>query len=361
MSAPLKVAILSPSFGKFGGIESFVFALAHSLVKSVEIESVTICFKRAGAFELGELMMKSIAESPVKVIVANPWSAEMRRVISAADIVHCQNPLADVAVFAALAGVPLVQTIHNWRRTGFRPQIIGRALAYTLARRHWYNSDFVWDTWEPRGRKATSGKPPLLSDLPTGVVPPAHRRGFIFVSRWIPRKGLETLLDAYETAKVDREAWPLTLVGDGPLRATVEERLRSRPIPGLHIAGLVSNDARNDLIRHARWMVTPPNTKEDLGLTPIEARHVGVPCIITRDGGLPEAGGKFALICEPGDAAGLRALLEKAAAMPMDEYARISSETHRELLQYLKPLTVYPALYREAISRAQTNLAAALT
>ena len=361
MSAPLKVAIVSPSFGKFGGIESFVFALAHTLARSDEIGSIVICFKRAGKFELGGLMERTIAESPIKVVIANPWSPEIHRVISGADIVHCQNPLADVAVFAALAGVPLVQTIHNWRRTGFRPQIIGRALAYALARRHWYNSDFVWDSWEPRGRRTTSGKPPLLSDLPTGIVPPEQRRGFLFVSRWIPKKGLETLLDAYQSANVDREAWPLTLVGDGPLRASVEERLRSRPIPGVHIAGLVSNEARNDLIRHARWMVTPPNTKEDLGLTPIEARHVGVPCIITRDGGLPEAGGKFALVCEPGDANGLRALLERAAAMPVDEYARISTETHRELLQYLKPLTVYPALYREVVSRTQTNLAAALT
>jgi glycosyltransferase involved in cell wall biosynthesis len=37
-------------------------------------------------------------------------------------------------------------------------------------------------------------------------------------------------------------------------------------------------------------------TREDFGLTAVEARNLGVPCIITRDGGLPEAGGKQALI-----------------------------------------------------------------
>jgi glycosyltransferase involved in cell wall biosynthesis len=351
MQRPLKIAIVSPSFGKFGGIESFVFALAQTLRKSPEIAGVTIAFKRVGDFELGGLMKKTMEDFGGDSLLVDGWGAELRRVIREADLVHCQNPLADVAVFSALARKPLVQTIHNWRRRGFRSQVIGRALAYSLARRHWYNSDFVWDSWEPRGRKATSGKPPLLSDLPTGIVPPEQRRGFIFVSRWIPKKGLETLLDAYESANVDRARWPLTLVGDGPLRPGIEGRLRERPIGGVKIAGLVSTEERNDLIRHSRWMVTPPNTKEDLGLTPIEARHVGVPCIITRDGGLPEAGGKFALVCEPGDAIGLRSLLVRAAAMPPDEYARISVETHRELLGYLKPLTVYPQLFRDAIER----------
>ena len=49
-------------------------------------------------------------------------------------------------------------------------------------------------------------------------------------------------------------------------------------------------------------MVTPPHTKEDLGLTPLEARSVGVPCIASRDGGVQETAGKHSLLCKPGDA-----------------------------------------------------------
>ncbi len=68
-------------------------------------------------------------------------------------------------------------------------------------------------------------------------------------------------------------------------------------------------------------MVVPPNTKEDFGLTAVEARNLGVPCIITRDGGLPEAGGRQALICEPNDPRALAELLQQAAAMSETEYA----------------------------------------
>lgn len=349
MSQPINITIASPTFGKFGGIESFIFALADILAASPQIASVTVCLKRIRNCSIDPFMQRTMDESKAECVVVEPWSKELFRCVSRADLVHGQNAVFDIALFSRLAGVPLVQTIHNWRRTGLKPQFISRGVAYALARRHWYNSDFVWDSWEPKGRRSTSGKPPLLSNLPTGSVPPSERHGFIFVSRWIPRKGLETLLDAYAAANLNREAWPLTLVGDGPLRADIEKRLAAKPIPGVFIRGHVDVETRNDLIRRARWMVTPPNTREDLGLTPIEARHVGVPCIITRDGGLPEAGGKHALICEPGDAGGLRELLERASRMSENEYARISSETQQELLRSLKPLAVYPEIYREVL------------
>ncbi len=345
----LRILIVSPTFGRFGGIESFVFALADCLQTHPEIESVQVRLKKIGPDPIAGLLSEYLEKRQGTAAVVRSWSRDLYRAISGSQFVHCQNAALDVALFSKIAGVPLGLTIHNWRRTGFKPQFAARRVAFSLARRRWYNSDFVWDTWEPRGRLPTSGKPPLVSDLPTGVVPPERRRGFIFVSRWVPRKGLEVLLDAYEQADLDRARWPLVLVGDGTLRPRIEERLRDRPIPGVSVAGAVDTPTRNELIRTSRWLVAPPHTQEDLGLTPIEARHVGVPCIITRDGGLPEAGGKFALVCEPADVGGLKALLERAARMGEEEYNRIADETRRELLDSLQPLTVYPRLYREAI------------
>jgi glycosyltransferase involved in cell wall biosynthesis len=93
-------------------------------------------------------------------------------------------------------------------------------------------------------------------------------------------------------------------------------------------------------------MVTPPHTDEDLGLTPIEARHVGVPCIITRDGGLPEAGGQHALICEPRDIDGLRRRLEEAADMSPHNYDALAQATRAELMKYLQPMALYLDHYK---------------
>jgi len=166
----------------------------------------------------------------------------------------------------------------------------------------------------------------------------------------MPNKGLNTLIEAYMRSDFDRSEWPLVLMGDGPLRGEIERQIRESGVMGIVDKGQVDETTRNDTIRHARWMVTPPNTREDLGLTPFEARSVGVPCIITRDGGLPEAGGQYALSCEPGSVEELKHLLEKAAHMEMSEYERLAEATHKELLDSLQPLSVYLDHYKEVLA-----------
>jgi len=133
---------------------------------------------------------------------------------------------------------------------------------------------------------------------------------------------VDTLLDAYAMAKIEHEKWPLTLMGDGPLRPLIEYAIDRRQVSNARVLGFVDEETKRQEIQNARWMVVPPNTREDFGLTAVEARHLGVPCIITRDGGLPEAGGRQALICEPDDPAALARLLEQAAAMEETEYGR---------------------------------------
>jgi len=337
----MNVLIVSPSFGTFGGCEAFVFRLAEELARH-DAHRASICFKRvAGDFSLDETLQEYVDASPVPVTFVDRASQALYDEINAADLVHAQNPSIDVALLAKWAGVPLVMTIHGWLRERWTPRGLAARLARWLTDRRWYNSDFVWRKWEPRRRSPTSGKLPIVSDLPTGVVPPDERTGFAFAARWIENKGLEVLLEAYAEADLDRSEWPLTLLGDGPLRPRVEALIRDRRIEGVDVRGFVDQATRDDVIRHAKWMVTPPHTDEDLGLTPIEARHVGVPCIITRDGGLPEAGGRHALICEPRDVDGLCRRLEEAAAMPAADYETLSVATRAELMDYLQPMSLY--------------------
>ena len=48
---PIRVLLVSPSFGDYGGIEAFVFAVAASLRENRRFD-VRICFKRVAAFRL---------------------------------------------------------------------------------------------------------------------------------------------------------------------------------------------------------------------------------------------------------------------------------------------------------------------
>ena len=190
---------------------------------------------------------------------------------------------------------------------------------------------------------------PVVSDLPEGVVPSHARSGFFFISRWIPNKGLRLLIEAYKAADLNKRKWPLKLAGDGPLREEVLNKINNEKIEGIEVLGFISEERRKELTKQTKWMVTPPNTNEDLGLTPLEARSVGIPCIVTNDGGLRETGGRDALRCEPGDRSGLTSLLEAAASMPELEYKERSLRTKEELSDYLQPLTRYAEEYRDLV------------
>ena len=344
---PLQVLLLAPSYGDFGGVESFIFRLARTIDLSDDME-VTICFKRVAPFKLWKSLGDALEREPYRVVFVDRASRDLVRVIRAADVVHSQNPSLDTAAIAAVLRKPHVMTLHGAREHA--PRLRDR-IANRLPDRRLYGSDFTWDTWEPRGRRDGSDKLPYISDLPTGVIEPDRRRGFVFVSRWVPNKGVDVLVEAYDRAEIDREQWPLVLVGDGMLRPSIEQEIDRRGLDTVEITGYLGGEARDAVVRNAKWIVIPPNWHEPFGLTAIEARHVGVPCIITRDGGLTEAAGPLSLSCEPGDAGQLARLLEFAAAMDESTYAWLSAATRADLLAKLRPNELYLDLYRELAGR----------
>jgi len=323
-----------------------VLAVADAVQRESDFE-VKICFKKVAGFSLRPEFRDMLSNQPV--VFVDRAGKDLADAIRWADIVHLQNASPDVVFLSKLLHRPLVLTIHNYMP---RPWTLHRFLwrmAARLAVARWYNSNFVWKTWEGSHPRKNSRKVPTTSKLPEGWTPPGDRRGFVFVARWIANKGLETLVDAYARADLDRDRWPLVLIGDGPLRPAIESQLRSLGLTNVELPGFVDDDTKAKYMRNARWIVVPPHTNEDLGLTALEARNLGVPCIITRDGGLPEAGGAQALICDPGDVTGLSRLLEKASRMPADEYAARAEATKRELANEMVLLSFYAESYRRIL------------
>ena len=119
-----------------------------------------------------------------------------------------------------------------------------------------------------------------------------QRKGFLFMGRWIPNKGIEHLVQAYAKAQLDPVQWPLTLLGTGPLKEEVDALIKKLAVKGIESPGFLTGKDKAARMAARCWLVAPSNTLEDLGLTPIEARKAGVPVIVTRDGGLPEAVGR---------------------------------------------------------------------
>jgi glycosyltransferase involved in cell wall biosynthesis len=338
----IRVLLVSPCFGSYGGVEAFVLAVADTLLRN-PLYDVRICFKRTATFSLDAGLAEACRPYPVEF--CDRGSRALLSAIAWADVVHGQNASPDVAGLTLLLGKPLAFTIHDflaptphWRRLAWR-------LSARAAARRWFNSQSVWSTWE-RQPLPGSERVPTVSRFVSSFVEPPRRRGFVFVGRLVDSKGVDILLRAYRNAAVDADVWPLTIVGDGPLRPQLEEICARERIRGVTFTGFVDEGTKASAIGKAKWLVAPSYAHEGLGLVAFEARHTGVPCIVARHGGLPEAAGRDALVCEPGDAASLAVALRAAAAMPEADYVARCQRTRFDLAGELPPQSFYADAYR---------------
>jgi glycosyltransferase involved in cell wall biosynthesis len=354
----INVLMLAPCLGKFGGIETFCLTLIEDLIfrgATVRLLRKKVAgFEEDGSIDRNELEIRSAWTSEQRSRFdsefVKPRVAIIKKAIQECDILHLHNPMIEGVWYAKKWDKICVMTVYNWRRNGWHPRLWAWRWAVAQADRRWYISEFVWDSWE-RNRRTGSARLPVVSRMPTGEIPPEKRKGFLFIGRWVPNKGIRILLEAYRKISPNPELWPLIMIGDGPLKADVEKIIRQNKIKGVDLPGFVSEADRHRYTKEAKWMVTPPHTNEDLGLTPLEARSVGVPCIATDDGGVPETAGKHALFCKRGCVKSLANRLQEAVDMCEAEYEQKALATKEGLQDYVRPLDEYAKNYLQLLHR----------
>lgn len=338
------IIICGSTQGVYGGIEVFMAALAEYLHAQPGYR-VSLLFKLVRGYTWQDSLHRLVDQLPFPVIFAERGPRALLQHFRTADLIHTQNVPPDVIAAARLLRKPIVATIHNWRRDGLDAHALLWRIGHTLVQARTYNSQFVRRTWSSQPESWRSQVIPTVSRLPTKPAPWENRHGFCFVGRWIPNKGLDDLVKAYALAKLDSPEHPLTLLGDGPLRPQIEQSIQKHALQHVHLPGLVSDEDKYRLIGSSRWLVAPPRTREDLGLTPIEARSLRIPVIASRDGGIPEAAGESALYFDPGDIEALATRLREAANMPDPEYRQRANQGHDSLQTFLKPLSDYTSIY----------------
>ncbi|HSH94064.1 MAG TPA: glycosyltransferase, partial [Roseimicrobium sp.] len=194
----LKITIISPSFGRFGGLESFVLTLTRGLVDAGQ--QVETLFKQTKDFKLGGDLSEAVKSSGLDARFCRRAGADLFRGIARSDVVHVQNPCPDVILMARALGKPvLINVINHSRGHGSaRERLWHQCLK--RGNRRFYISEFVRKSWEGPDRWPGSEVVFPVCALPEMTSPIPGRAGFCFVSRLIPNKGLEELLPAYAAA-----------------------------------------------------------------------------------------------------------------------------------------------------------------
>ena len=152
-----------------------------------------------------------------------------------------------------------------------------------------------------------------------------------FVGTLKPWHGVDVLLRARAQAHKD---WQLRIIGDGPMRAELDDLARSLGID-VDFRGAVTPDAIPQHMAGTAIGVAPypaMDTDSDQYFSPLkvyEYMAAGLPVVASRVGQLPEIMGESAYLVPPSDPEALAEALDALVANPV-ERARVGSDNRRQ-------------------------------
>ncbi|HCL78733.1 MAG TPA: glycosyltransferase, partial [Synergistaceae bacterium] len=217
------------------------------------------------------------------------------------DVLHAHSRVpAWIAWWTArLSGVPFVLTAHD-------PYRLSAALApYRRA------SAVICVSGAVRSHLVSifRGESPVILN---GLHPLTHRwmpsdaRGrFLFVGRITERKGLQIAISALADVSLP---WTLDVVGDGPLRANLEEMARSGGL-GDRVTFHGFRDDPDEWMKRCSCFLFP-SLSEGMGLTLMRAVQMGVPVLASDLPPVRELTAAPETLLPPGDVPAWRAAIE---------------------------------------------------
>ena len=327
------------------------------------------------------------AAQKIKAAIQVPYSFSARQMVSdrilafRPEIVHVHNffPTLTPSVYDACrgAGVPVVQTLHNYRlmcangllfREGhvcteclgrtfplpairhgcYRDSRLGSAAVAAMIGIHrirntWIQrvDRFIALTEFARGLFATEAGIPRekIAVKPNAAPDPGLGNGSggyaLFVGRLSPEKGIDVLEAATQESGL---GIALKVAGSGPLQAKVEA---AQSAGRLEYVGWQDPDGVRRLMLQARVLLIPSLCFEGLPMVVPEAFGAGLPIIASRIGALATLveDGANGLLVEPGNPAALASAVRRIASD-----GRLESELRRGARQ------TYEALYRPEVN-----------
>jgi glycosyltransferase involved in cell wall biosynthesis len=326
---------------------------------------------------IGELPAAQKALLPISPIYGRAAQQDLTKLLAAErpDVLHLHNPyplLSPSVIRTAHAhGVPVVQTVHNYRqvcssglyfRDGHnchdcRGKLLGwpavkhrcyrgsaaqsALMATTLAvhRPTWRSVErFIALTDQIAAHLRDYGIPDDRIEVkPNGLPDPGEPaplgEGFLYAARLSPEKGLGLLLDAWRQHP-DGSLGPLRIAGDGELRPLAERAAADRS--DVTYLGVLDREQMNEIRRASAVVVASPTWNDVLPTVILEAMANGRPVLGTAVGGIPYLVGDEAGWVVPADPASLAAALpvarDEAATRAKAARARYLRDFHPDVL-----------------------------
>jgi glycosyltransferase involved in cell wall biosynthesis len=383
----MKIVAIHNAYQQAGG-EDVVFEQECQLLRCHGNQVITYQrtnreLEKISGLECLTLMQRIISAEDSRKAVSDLLKSEKP------DLVHVHNTfmLVSPSVYQVCreARVPVVQTLHNYRllcpaATLYRDGHVceectehglwrgiqhgcyrgSRATTAAVAlmlkvhrvRRTWTEavSGYIALSEFSRQKFVTGGLPAAkVTVKPNFVYPDPGERidsgGYaIFVGRLASEKGVSTLLSAWEHL---HSLIPLMIVGDGPLRPSLEAEAAQRKLKNVTFRGRLNRDETRDAIKHSAFLILPSLCFENFPMTIVEAFACGTPVLCSALGGMQElvSNQRTGLHFAPSDAADLARKATWAIDHPSEMYS-MGRECRREYEARYTPEKNYSQLMK---------------
>lgn len=231
------------------------------------------------------------------------------------DVIHAHFAVPTGALaflLSKLSGVPYVLTAHLGDVPGGVPEKTDRwfRIVYPLTPPIWrgaaavvavsaYTRDLADKHYQVPIQVIPNGV--KLPDVQQQARPVSDPPSLIFVGRFQPQKNLPFLVDVL--GRVSDLPWTCSLLGDGPQRVAVEDRIRDLGLEDrIKLKGWVTSEQVNHSLGESDVLVMP-SLSEGLPVVGVQALAHGLAIVANRAGGLTELveDGVNGLICEVND------------------------------------------------------------
>ena len=370
----MKILLVHNAYQQPGG-EDVVFEQEKTLLVRAGHRVAAYCRSNHEISELSAIERAMVIPNTI-------WSRDSHRAFAQLlrrenpDVVHIHNTFMMISpsIYGACRdqGVPVVQTLHNFRllcpaATFFRDgkvceECVDDGLWKSVSHGCYRDSHSATaavalmlavhrklDTWNElvdrfialsdfsRDKFVASGFPAEKIVVKPNFVAPDPGPGncdgeyALFIGRLSREKGLQTLVQAWMRLQ---NRVPLQIIGDGPERQALEQRVKTGGSCAITFRGRCSHEETLRSVKRAKFVVLPSECYENFPMSIVEAFACGTPVICSRLGGMAELvdDHRTGLLFTSGNADDLAEKVEWAATHPA-ELTEMGREARREFEQ----------------------------